>query len=842
MTSGTPVSSRPAAARPATPARAAGLGAFARPGVVLLIALAAWLGLRPLSAVPDVAPASASPLVFSAERAMTHLRVLTADPRPVGAAASAAARDYLVAQIAALGLEPQVQSTAVLRHEPGFPETHVMAVENVLARVPGSEPGGPALLVSGHYDSVATAAGASDCGACAATTLETLRAVVAAADAGQPPRNDVIFLFTDAEEIGVAGATGFMRDHPWAADVGLSLVFEAVGSDGAPLLYISGPQSGAIVAEALDALGDDARYPLASSFLHDFMWTVAGNTGSDLDAFVEGAPGLGFIYLSLETVAAYHTDADSAANLDPRSLQGMGDFALATTRHFANRPLDDLPAAPNLVMFPLWPGVTAHYSSVAALPLAIAAAVLLAAALVVGRRRGALSGRGILASFAAWMPTFITAVVMASTAWWLARLLTPHLHNFTAGGWWGSGFYLAATLVVALVAAVLWRGMLRRFPAANLTAGATLWWAFLALLTAGALPGLSYPFVWPLLILAVGWLAVALIPSGDRWYALPPVVAALAAALLFAPVAWWLWIYVGRAEAMMGLPMAALPVVFLWPALTLGVAVVAMTGERRTASERPPAMDDDRGRPVFGGNGPRGLWAGVGLLALAVVLFAAPAVRPPSPSHPWANAVVYTLDAGRSDAHWVTFNDSRAGRGTRYQIDEWTGRFLTERIEETTFDPWLLTRSDTLYPALRAPAPVVNLPRTTVTAAPAAGGTQLVINRPPEAWLTRLVVRSAAPITAIALTGEPLDLGGTQPAEYTFLIIGREDEVVLDLGGTAAVTVNALDRLMTPVTDIAAAAGLAIPPRPAWMVAAAASDTADGALVTAGYEFGIATD
>ena len=70
------------------------------------------------------------------------------------------------------------------------------------------------------------------------TVLETLRAVVAAADAGQPLRNDVIFLFTDAEEIGVAGASGFMSDHPWAADVGLSLVFEGLGSDGAPLLYI----------------------------------------------------------------------------------------------------------------------------------------------------------------------------------------------------------------------------------------------------------------------------------------------------------------------------------------------------------------------------------------------------------------------------------------------------------------------------------------------------------------------------------------------------------------------------------------------------------------------------
>ena len=71
---------------------------------------------------------------------------------------------------------------------------------------PGADPGGKALLVSGHYDSVATSFGATDCAMCTVTVLETLRAVVDAADAGQPLRNDVIFLFTDAEEIGVAGA------------------------------------------------------------------------------------------------------------------------------------------------------------------------------------------------------------------------------------------------------------------------------------------------------------------------------------------------------------------------------------------------------------------------------------------------------------------------------------------------------------------------------------------------------------------------------------------------------------------------------------------------------------
>ena len=76
--------------------------------------------------------------------------------------------------------------------------------------------------------------------------------------------------------------------------------------------------------------------------------------------------------------------------------------------------------------------------------------------------------------------------------WWLVRLLSPGLHNFTAGGWWGSGFYLAAALGLGLAVAAAWRAVLRRFTALELLGGWLVWWALLAMLTAVALPGLSY--------------------------------------------------------------------------------------------------------------------------------------------------------------------------------------------------------------------------------------------------------------------------------------------------------------------------------------------------------------
>uniref|UniRef100_UPI0035B09F0D hypothetical protein n=1 Tax=Promineifilum sp. TaxID=2664178 RepID=UPI0035B09F0D len=62
-----------AAPVPRPAARAAGrpyAGLLARLGVLALIAFLFWLGLAPLRAVPAVTPADATPLVFSAERAV----------------------------------------------------------------------------------------------------------------------------------------------------------------------------------------------------------------------------------------------------------------------------------------------------------------------------------------------------------------------------------------------------------------------------------------------------------------------------------------------------------------------------------------------------------------------------------------------------------------------------------------------------------------------------------------------------------------------------------------------------------------------------------------------------
>src|ERR687888_1655185 len=167
----------------------------------LVVAGAALYGALPIG-LPDPVPASAPPTAFSSARALAHVRAIAQRPHPIGSPANAAVRDYLVEELTALGLAPEVQKATAVNCCSSSGSFDAGMPENVLARLKGTATGGKAVLVAAHYDSVPTGPGASDDGAGVAAMLETLRAL----RAGPPLKHDVIFLFTDGEEPGLLGA------------------------------------------------------------------------------------------------------------------------------------------------------------------------------------------------------------------------------------------------------------------------------------------------------------------------------------------------------------------------------------------------------------------------------------------------------------------------------------------------------------------------------------------------------------------------------------------------------------------------------------------------------------
>src|SRR5262249_39624366 len=138
---------------------------------------------------------------------------------------------YIFKELAGLGLGPEVQRSSVLKHQSGGPDEAAMA-QNITGIIKGAESGQTILLVS-HYDSVPTGPGASDDGAGVAALLEVIRAL----KAGSPLKNDIRFLFSDAEEIGMMGAKAFVDESPYAKDIAVALNFEARGTSGPSIMF-----------------------------------------------------------------------------------------------------------------------------------------------------------------------------------------------------------------------------------------------------------------------------------------------------------------------------------------------------------------------------------------------------------------------------------------------------------------------------------------------------------------------------------------------------------------------------------------------------------------------------
>jgi acetylornithine deacetylase/succinyl-diaminopimelate desuccinylase-like protein len=106
---------------------------------------------------PAALPAEVPPDAFSAMRAMKHVAAIAREPHPLGTAAAEPVRTYLLAELKALGFEPEIQQPHDARPI-GGPEPKSLPsrrdVRNIIARWRGTGPARKkALLLSAHYDS-----------------------------------------------------------------------------------------------------------------------------------------------------------------------------------------------------------------------------------------------------------------------------------------------------------------------------------------------------------------------------------------------------------------------------------------------------------------------------------------------------------------------------------------------------------------------------------------------------------------------------------------------------------------------------------------------------------------
>ncbi|MBI3395707.1 MAG: M28 family peptidase [Spirochaetia bacterium] len=452
--------------------------------------------------MPRVVPLDGPQTVFSAERALKHLRVIAAAPHPAGSPANRAAKEYIVRELQKQGLPVQVQDVVSSRsYLPGV--IFGARVANVVTRFgPGSS--NAALFVC-HYDSVPHGYGAADNGAACAAFLEAIRALRAAhTDVKQSGmKNDLIFLFSDGEETGLAGAHAFADSHPWMKDVRVVVDLEGRGDTGPSALFETGAGSGGFVRAYAGAVqvrrGNSLSAAVYNLLPNDTDFTVYQRAR---------LPGLNFAIF--QGVPYYHTPLDNVQLINVGSVQHHGENVMGTASVLSRLDLKQTTGDDAGVYFDLGGRAFVQYSFRTAWILGGLAMLAFAAFVMRQIRDTSLNAKGVAMGLLWSVCVVVAGGLTAYVFLKLMSLRSDGADHFMFGEPYNGVHY--RVVLMTLPGLILWAGLLLgerlRLDYTAMAGGALLFAGLLLLASLIWLPGASFLLQWPFIFGTLAYGAV----------------------------------------------------------------------------------------------------------------------------------------------------------------------------------------------------------------------------------------------------------------------------------------------------------------------------------------------
>jgi hypothetical protein len=379
-----------------------------------------------------------APQNFSTQRALVHLKKISKEPHFLGSDGHLGVRNYIETQLQQLGLETQIQEAYSLRDWGNLAKP-----QNILARIKGSE-NGKALLLLTHYDSNPhSSLGSSDAGSGVVTILEGLRAFLSK---NKTPKNDIIILISDAEELGLNGADIFVNQHEWAKNVGLVLNFEARGSGGPSIMLVETNHGNAGLMEAF--IKANPECPVGNSLFYSIYKMLPNDT--DLTRFREDADIDGFNFAFVDDHFDYHTAMDTYERLDKKTLEHQGSYLMPLLNYFSEANLSALKSNEDFVYFniPFFKMIKYPFSWV--LPMVIVAVLVFLLLLIYGRRKRVFNVVQIRNGFIAMFTCVIVSGVIGFYAWRALKVIYPGYGEILQGFSYNGHTYIAAFTALTL--------------------------------------------------------------------------------------------------------------------------------------------------------------------------------------------------------------------------------------------------------------------------------------------------------------------------------------------------------------------------------------------------------
>ena len=407
--------------------------------IISLFFIAGTIGLIYYFMMPQwVSKDEGSLSEFSTQRALGKVKIISENPHYIGSENHKTVGDYLVKELQSLGLETQIQEGTTLSDWGNLTKS-----KNILARIKGSN-SSKALLLLSHYDSAphSYSHGASDDASGIATILEGLRTFL---HNKTPHKNDIIVLFSDAEELGLNGAALFVTKSKWAKEVGLVLNFEARGSAGPSYMLMEVNQGNARLVKEFTAA--NPGFPVSNSLMYSIYKMLPNDT--DLTVFREQGNIQGFNFAFIDNHFNYHTAQDDIDHLSPKTLAHQGTYLMPLLNYFSNSDLSSLQSPEDYVYFNT-PFLFVSYPFLWVVPMLIVAALLFVFLVFIGLGKRVLVFSEIGKGFLKLFGSLLVSGIVTFFGWKLVLNIYPQYNDILQGFTYNGHDYIGAFVFLSL--------------------------------------------------------------------------------------------------------------------------------------------------------------------------------------------------------------------------------------------------------------------------------------------------------------------------------------------------------------------------------------------------------
>ncbi|OCB75390.1 M20/M25/M40 family metallo-hydrolase [Flavobacterium crassostreae] len=375
---------------------------------------------------------------FSTDRAFAKATEIAKKPHYVSSKNHQEVALYLQEELTNLGLETSIQEGYTLTNW-----GNLVKAKNIIAKIKGTS-NNKALVLLSHYDSAphSSSKGASDAGSGVATILEAIRAYKYQK---KTPKNDILILFTDAEEIGLNGAALFVTKHHWAKEVGLVLNFEARGTSGPSYMLVETNNGNTgLIKEFAKA---KTTFPVTNSLMYSIYKMLPNDT--DLTVFREKANIQGFNFAFIDGHYNYHTAQDTITNLDKASLAHQGAYLMPLLDHFSKANLNATHSNQDSVYFSI-PYTIINYPFGWVMPMLLLSVFLFVVFVLVGIAKKILLLSDIIKGFIPLLAAIFTTLLAVVLGWKIVSKLYPQYKDMLNGFTYNGQDYIVAFVMLSV--------------------------------------------------------------------------------------------------------------------------------------------------------------------------------------------------------------------------------------------------------------------------------------------------------------------------------------------------------------------------------------------------------